>query len=79
MDNDDILDEYVMDETNHMNDHEIFKDDEACLQNMPKGMIWSPCKLFKNKRKEEEESTIHEKEDELDGLHTMDKVFCQQI
>ncbi len=34
VDNDDILDEYVMDETNHMNDHEIFKDDEAHLQNM---------------------------------------------
>jgi len=34
VDNDDILDEYVMDETNHMNDHENFKDDEAHLQNM---------------------------------------------
>jgi hypothetical protein len=32
--NDDILDDYVMDETNHMNDHEIFKDDEAHIQNM---------------------------------------------
>lgn len=42
-------------------------------------MMWSPLKLFKKKGKEEEESTIYEKEDELDGLHIKDKVFNQQI
>jgi hypothetical protein len=34
VDNGDILDEYVMDKTNYMNGHEIFKDDEVRLQNM---------------------------------------------
>jgi hypothetical protein len=32
VDNDDILDEYVMDKTNHMNGHENFKDDEAIFK-----------------------------------------------